>query len=70
MEIWDGKPLKKGGGVIIGKHTLDNIKKCNHYQKISETFSDVCKAMKYVCIENIRLVRRLPEKVVIEVEVR
>jgi len=70
MEIWRGEPLKRGARVTVGKHTMDNLKKCHRYQVISKMFIDAFGAMGHFCMNNIRQRKRLPGKVVIEVEVK
>jgi len=70
MEIWRGTPTKRGVRVIIGKHTLDNLKKCDRYRVVLRDFIAAFEAMGYFLADNIRQVKRLPEKVVIEVEVK
>jgi len=70
MEIWRGTPLKRGARVTIGKHSMDNLKKPLRYRVISKMFIDAFGAMGHFCINNIRQEKRLPEKVVIEVEVK
>jgi len=70
VEIWRGEPLKRGARVTVGKHTMDNLKKCHRYQVISKMFIDAFGAMGHFCMNNIRQRKRLPGKVVIEVEVK
>jgi len=70
MEIWRGTPLKRGARVTIGKHSMDNLKKHLRYRVIAKMFIDAFGAMGHFCMDNIRQVKRLPDKIVIEVEVK
>jgi hypothetical protein len=49
---------------------MDNLKKPYRYRVITKTFIDAFGAMSHFCMGNIRQTKRLPEKVVIEVEVK
>lgn len=49
---------------------LYGIVKCHHYRVIMKMFIDAFVAMGHFCVDNIRQGKRLPEKVVIEVEVK
>jgi hypothetical protein len=70
LEIWRGVPIKRRVRVTVGKYTLDNLKKCHRYRVIMKMFIDAFGAMGHFCMNNIRQGKRLPEKIVIEVEVR
>ena len=70
LEIWRGIPTKRGVKVIIGKHRLDKLEKCDRYRVVLRDFVAAFEAIGYFLADNIRQRKRLPEKVVIEVEVK